>query len=336
MAKKPETYDEQILKEFEESQKGINNEDVKKITKSEDLGQVKFTGTKEVLDNDPNIQRINASIGYINIPLECLPSQGRYYPDDTRISIRAARVGEIREFSTVDENDMKDIIDKLTYMVSQCVNVYFGNVKGSYKDIITADRIVLILKIRELTFVDGASSIKIPVPSGACKTVGCKPQDTIDFNTASLSFVQPDPLMEKYYDATQKCYNVETKNYGVISLYPPNIGVSTAITDWGVKQQRENKKIDASLVDILQFVIKDWRGLSDKMIFSKLTELAGWSTEKFTLVYRIIEKINVGIEFNVKAQCASCGGEIEVPITFPDGYKSLFVPTISDIGDELL
>ena len=72
------------------------------------------------------------------------------------------------------------------------------------------------------------------------------------------------------------------------------------------------------------------------MIFAKLTELSGWSAEKFTLVYRLIEKINVGIEFDVTTTCETCGGEIKVPITFPDGYKSLFIPTVSDFGDELL
>ena len=106
--------------------------------------------------------------------------------------------------------------------------------------------------------------------------------------------------------------------------------------DWIVEEQKEKHKVDASLAEILQFVIKDWRGLSEKAIFSKLTELSGWSTEKFSLVYRLIEKVNVGVEFNIKTQCQSCGGDLEIPITFPDGYKSLFVPTISDIGDELL
>ena len=53
-------------------------------------------------------------------------------------------------------------------------------------------------------------------------------------------------------------------------------------------------------------------------------------------MYRLIEKINIGIEFELKDKCETCGGEITVPITFPDGYKSLFVPTVSDFGDELL
>ena len=324
--KNEETYEEQVLKEFEQSQSTV---------KSSDLGRVDLTRGVDI-DSDPNIQRINNSLGFHNVPLDALPSKGKFYPDNTKISIRAAKVGEIREFSTIDERDVKDVTDKLTYIISQCVKVYYGSIPGSYKDIIAADRIVLILKIRELTFLEGGSSIKVPVPSGACKTVGCKPQETIDFNTNSLTFMEPEPIIEKYYDSVAKCYNVETKKFGVITLYPPTVGVSTAITDWVVKQQRENKKIDASLAEILQFVIKDWKGLSEKMIFSKLTELSGWSTEKFTLVYRLIEKVNIGIEFDVTTTCASCGGEIKVPITFPDGYKSLFVPTISDIGDELL
>lgn len=329
---KEESYEDQVRKEFEQTQ---GTSATSNVVKSQDLGRVDLNKGVDIND-DPDIQRINKSIGYLNVPLEDLPSGGRYYPDNTKISIRAAKVGEIREFSTIDERDVKDVTDKMTYILSQCVKVYYGNVPGSYKDIITADRIVLILKIRELTFVDGASSIKIPVPSGACSTVGCKPQETIDFNTGSLTFTKPDPMLEKYYDQVEKCYNISTKNFGTIKLYPPSVGVSTAITDWVVKQQRENKKIESSLAEILQYVVKDWKGLSEKMIFNEISKLTGWSTEKFTLVYRLIEKLNVGIEFDVTTTCTTCGGEIKVPITFPDGYKSLFVPTISDIGDELL
>lgn len=328
--KQEESYEDQVLKEFERSQGQTGGDKVVR-----NIGKVDLTNHHSIND-EPEIKRINESISYHNIPLNLLPSKGKYYPEDTKISIRAAKVGEIREFSTIDEKDVKDVTDKMTYILSQCTKVFYGNTPGSYKDIIAADRIVLILKIRELTFTEGSTSIKIPVPSGACKTVGCHPQEHIDFNTSVLKCTEPDELMEKYYDPARRCYNVETKKFGTITLYPPNVGVSTAITDWVVKQQKENRKIEASLAEILQFMIKDWRGLTDKAIFAKLTELSGWTTEKFTLVYRLVEKINVGVEFEITTYCESCGGEIKVPIQFPDGYKSLFVPTISDIGDQLL
>ena len=105
---------------------------------------------------------------------------------------------------------------------------------------------------------------------------------------------------------------------------------------WIREQQLENKKIDAALADILPYVIKDWRSFSSKQVFAKITELAGWSTEKFALVLRLKDEINVGIEFDITETCSSCGGELKIPVTFPDGFRSLFVPTISDLGDELL
>ena len=330
MSKKTDNYDDLVLREFEETQSPQETTDT--VT---DLGKVNINNTLN-LENDPELKRITDAMGYINIPLDCLPSQGRFYPENTRISIRAARVGEIREFSIIDEEDPKDIRDKMTYIVSQCTRVYFGAIPGHYKDLLEDDRIVLVLKIRELTFIDGQSSIKIPVPEGACSTIGCHPQETVDFNSSKLKFRKPSEKLERYYDPIARCYNVQTKKYGVITLYPPTIGVTTVIADWIRKQQAENKKLDVALIDILPCLIKDWRGLTDKQVFAKITELAGWTAEKFSLVLRLKEEINVGIEFEITEVCAQCGGELKIPVTFPDGFRSLFVPTISDFGDELL
>lgn len=326
MSKNVDNYEEQVLKEFESTQEPEKKETV------QNLGKVKVEEKIE----DPDIERIKSTMNYINIPLESLPSGGIFYPENTRISIRAARVGEIREFSIINEEDPKDIRDKMTYIVSQCTKVYYGNTLGNYKDLLEDDRIVLVLKIRELTFIDGQSSIKIPVPENACKTPGCKPQKTVDFSSDKLEFLKPSEKLEKYYDPAERCYSIQTKHFGTIKLYPPTIGVTTVIANWIREQQMENRDIDAALADILPYTIKDWRGFTEKQVFSKLTELAGWSTEKFALVLRLKDEINVGIEFEITETCDSCGGEIRIPVTFPDGFRSLFVPTISDLGDELL
>ena len=327
-----ESYEDQVLREFEESQ-AQTKEEPKTIT---NLGNIRDNKEEDDRYLDEEILRVGRMRDFHNIPLDCLPSLGRFYPDNTRISIRAARVDEIREFSAIDENDIKDVTDKLTYMVSQCVKVYYGNIPGSYRDLLTADRIVLILKIREITFLDGMSSIKLPVPANACETYGCKPQENVIFNSTKLNFTTPPQEIEKYYDSVNKCYHIRTKSHGEVKLFPPTIGVTSIMTNWIVEQAREEKKIDAALTEILQYLIGDWRRLNSKSIFDILGELSTWSTEKFALVYRLIEKINIGIEFELKDRCETCGGEITVPISFPDGYKSLFVPTISDFGDELL
>ena len=329
MGKTTDNYEEQVRKEFESTQEPTETPKQETV---KNLGRVELDKTID----DPELERIKGSMDYVNIPLDTLPSGGRFYPEETRISIRAARVGEIREFSIINEEDPKDIRDKMTYIVSQCTKVYYGNTLGHYKDLLEDDRIVLVLKIRELTFTDGKSSIKIPVPEGACKTPGCHPQETVDFDSSKLEFLKPSEKLEKYYDPIERCYNIQTKRFGTIRLYPPTIGVTSIIADWIREQQRDNKKIDAALADILPYVIKDWRTFSEKQVFTKITELAGWSTEKFSLVLRLKDEISVGIEFEIKETCAQCGGELVIPVTFPEGFRSLFVPTISDLGDELL
>jgi len=328
MSKNVDNYEEQVLKEFESTQ----GEVTEKNETVQNLGKVKLDDKIE----DPEIERIKSTMDYINIPLDTLPSGGRFYPENTRILIRAARVGEIREFSIINEEDPKDIRDKMTYIVSQCTKIYYGNSIGHYKDILEDDRIVLVFKIRELTFIDGQSSIKIPVPEGACKTPGCKPQESVFFDSSKLEFLKPNEKIEKYYSQDEKCYNIQTKRFGTIKLYPPTIGVTSVIADWIREQQMENRKIDAALADILPYMIKDWRTFTGNQVFSKITELAGWPTEKFALVLRLKDEINVGIEYEIKDTCAQCGGELTIPVTFPDGFRSLFVPTISDLGDELL
>ena len=211
-----ESYEDQVLKEFEETQGTQEKKEPKIITDLGNINDNKRNEDDRFLDEE--LSRVGRLRDYHNIPLDCLPSLGRFYPDNTQISIRAARVDEIREFSAIDENDIKDVTDKLTYMVSQCVKVYYGNVPGSYRDLLSADRIVLILKIREITFLDGMSSIKLPVPANACETIGCKPQDNIIFNSTKLSFTTPSPELEKYYDSVNKCYNVITPNDFVLTL----------------------------------------------------------------------------------------------------------------------
>ena len=79
MSKIEESYEEQVRKEFESTQP---KEEVKETVAS-DLGKVNVNQTYE----DPEINRIKSSMDYINIPLENLPSQGRFYPEQESLSV---------------------------------------------------------------------------------------------------------------------------------------------------------------------------------------------------------------------------------------------------------
>jgi len=319
-----------------------------------DLGKVKNpTGranniSREELENDPEIQRMQSLVNFVRIPLENFPSQGRFYSDDFSVYIRSARVGEIREYSMMDESNPNDIIDKMNFMLASCTKISFGNMPGSYKDILDHDRFYLIKRIQELTFKNGETAINIPVPDGACKTPGCRPQTEVKLTSDMIERAEHDAQLEQYYDEANKCYSIRTKHYGIIQMAPPTIGVTTIVRDWAVNRAQNQKHWDQSLVQMIPFFRRDWRQFKDKDVFDMATEFEQWDIEKYTLIYRLIEKMNtsVGMSPNIHVRCESCGGDIEIPVMFQSvsddgrevlgGFKSLFIPSISDRLTELL
>jgi hypothetical protein len=326
-------YEDDVKKEFE-SIEGIANVETKeeKITS---LGKVDMTrGSGITSPDDPEIKRIQELTGHIRLNLSLLPSGGRFYREDFEIHIRAARVNEIRDFSTIDEENIKDVDDKLNSILVSCTKIMYGSQRGSYRDILEEDRIYVILSIRELTFKNGEAKIMMPVGKKKCSVASCKPQENVELKTENLQFNHVDELVEKYYDSVNRCYTIPTKNYGELTIAPPTIGVMRAITDYIRKREEENKSWDKSSLAILPYVQREWRGFNEREIFSTMTAFQGWDTGKYSLVYRLIEKMKIGIKPEFIYKCQSCEGEVTVPLSFPGGIKSLFI--IQDISSELL
>lgn len=332
------SHEDNIKKEFEAAE-GIVDTTAEVKTNEEGkitgLGKVDTTrGSGITSVDDPEIQRIQSLTGYVKLDLANFPSGGQFYREDFEIHIRAARVGEIREFSTLDEENILDVDEKLNSLLVGCTKIMYGNQRGSYRDVLEEDRIYLILSIRELTFKDGENKLMMPVGKKNCKTGSCKAQDSMELRTGNLQFNEQDELIEKYYDFENKCFTVPTKNHGELTIAPPTIGVMRAITDWIRKREQEGKTWDKSSLSILPYIQREWRGFNDKEIFSAITAFQGWDASKFSIVYRLVEKAKIGVKPEFNYPCESCGEEVAVPLTFPGGIKALFI--IQDISSELL
>jgi hypothetical protein len=326
-------YEDDIKKEFEESETVTDYTET--VNTIKDLGKVDMTRSSGITSpDDPEIRRIQDLAGHIPLNLNLLPSGGRFYREDFQIHIRASRVNEIRDFSTVDEENLKDVDDKLNSILVSCIKIMYGSQKGSYRDILEEDRIYIILAIRELTFKNGEAKIMMPVGKNKCSTPSCKSQESVELRTETLQFNNVEELVDKYYDHSNRCYSITTKNYGELILAPPTIGVMRAITDYVRKREEDNKSWDKSSLAILPYIQREWRGFNDKEIFSAMTAFQGWDTGKYSLIYRLIEKMKIGIKPEFVYPCQSCGGEVAVPLSFPGGIKSLFI--VQDISSELL
>lgn len=328
-------HEENIKKEFAAAE-GIAVEatETPKETVKE-LGKVDVNRQMDkITSDDVEIKRLNALVGYTKLDLTTFPSKGKFYRDDFEIHIRPARVAEIRAFSTIDENNLKEVDDGLNNIVLSCSKVQYGNQRGSYKDVLEEDRIYLILSIRELTFKTGEQTLMMPVGKKSCKTNNCKAQESVELRTNNLQFNTIVDSIEKYYDDADRCYSITTKNYGMIKLAPPTIGVMRAITDYIRTREEKNQSWDKSTLAILPYLQREWRGWQEKDIFSLITSFQGWDATKYTIVYRLAEDLKIGVKPEMGFPCQSCGEEVTVPLTFPGGIKAMFI--IPDISAELL
>lgn len=275
-------------------------------------------------------------IGWKNLPVELLPSGGLFYPEGTKIAIRAADVKEIRHFSTIDEDDRLDIEEKLGYVIDRCLRMDFlGEGVVSFKDLVQEDRFFAVMAIRDLTFISGENSI-ILIPKTKCDNKAeCPFSNGLELRTGALRSYTLDPKILSYYNPTTRSFTFDVKKIGkTIEMTVPTIGINGAISDFIIYCSGKNITIDEGFLKIAPFILKEWRGLNSEKILMRMREADYWTKEEYSLYFGLSEKIKIGTEIDVKQVCPVCGKEVTADIAFPSGLRSLFV--ISDIFGELL
>lgn len=275
--------------------------------------------------------------GWKNLPLTILPSKGMFYPDKTKVAIRAAEVREIRHFSTIDEDDQLDIEEKLSYILDRCFRMDFpGEGVVSYKDLKQEDRFFIIMAIRDLTFVRGENSIVLK-PKKKCKeTPDCPFTEGLELRTGVLNSYTIDRDIMKYYNPETRSFIFTVKRTGkTVEMTVPSIGVTQAISEFVRNEYSRNNSIDEGFIQIAPFIFNEWRDLTPDKIKVKLRESDFWTKEEYSLYFGLSEKIKIGTTLEAKQKCPVCGEEeVTADITFPGGIRSLFL--ISNIFGELL
>lgn len=292
------------------------------------LGKASF-----VNDRAPNsIQSMESP--WKKLPLANLPSESFGYPPGTEISIRSAEVGEIRHFSTIDENDPIDIDDKINHIVSKCCNVKWRDGVLNYMDIYQEDRFYIFMAIRDLTFVKGENRIFIPVKK-ECKNDDCPIPNEIELTSHILSNFKLDPSIKKYYDNENGCFQLTPKNGDPsIQLFIPTIGVSTKIRKILREKSEAGKKYDQVFASVSPYIIPNWRDLNEKSYDDYESASKNWTYTQFVLADSIAKQITFATKNNLLVKCSKCSAEVTAPIRFRGGIRSLYI--ISDIFGQLL
>jgi hypothetical protein len=214
---------------------------------------------------------------YEEIELRDLPL-GDFYQTGTKIYFRDLTVKEIEHFSTLSDDNLMDVKEKLNDILNDAIIYKNPNgVYGSYLDIKEGDRPFIIYMIREKTFPPNKG--KLPKVDVKIKNPQNLEEDiivTIPVIRANIDIYRNEEIMN-YYDGSKKSIVIETtlKNDAFI-ISPPTIGLKRCFDAYLKIKYDRNEKINSSFYKIVPFLYPDKTYIS----YNDLINLEKWFEEE--------------------------------------------------------
>jgi hypothetical protein len=286
------------------------------------LGKAQRFQEKDAFDEDS----IAGDIGWKNVPIEYLPSQGIFYTPGTQVAIRAATAAEIRHWSTIDENDLLGVDDMLNFIIEKCCRIKVPGKPGTYKDLREIDRFYLIFAIRDYTFKNGENKmyVNVSMDDGHNEQVEVT-KDIIDYFT-------PNEKLMEFYNREEMCFHINMKNGESFKLYLPTLGSMGFIKNYIKQKQQQNANFDKAFIKYAPFLFNDWKTITQAAYDKAVQDSYGWSVQKISVMDKIVELLSSSINPQIRYNTGA--GEGTAPLNFQGGVKSLFL--ISDIFGELV
>ncbi len=308
-------------------QQGENATEAETVIVEETYTKPALGRAQKFIDYENEDDVLAAEIGWKNMPMESLPSQGMFYTAGTQVAIRAATVSEIRHWSTIDDNDLLALDDMLNFIMEKCVRIKVPGKPGTFKDLKEIDRFYLIFAVRDYTFKNGENRLFVSVSDedGA--------NQKIEVTKDSLDYFNPDEVLMKYYNAEDQCFNIQMKNGENFKIFLPSLGVMTFIKNYIKQKQQAGQSFDKTFIKYAPFAFGDWKLLNQNSYDKAVQDSFSWTIQKISVMDKLVEMLSDSINPGIRYQ-TSGGGEGKAPLNFQGGVKSIFL--ISDIFGELV
>ena len=333
-----ETNFEEAVGKFVKSTEGVQDAptDEKKSPKAERKETVadKFAReAREIAANRPSLKEeqqmrvdeIRAEqraigMGFMEIPLKDLPSAGIFYPEGTRVHVRAASGGDIRHWSMIDETSLLAIDDAINYILERCVTISFPGKTASWKDLVEIDRVYLLLACRDFTFTEGKNELKIAISE----------TEDITVKKDNITFIDLPDGIYKYYNEEKRCFVFDRADGKTkLNIYMPTVGISQWIRNYVERKNALQEKYDEDFIQVAPMLIEDWRKLNDKAYADFIYDSMSWTTRDWS----IISKIKTTMQKAVTPKLVYLdenGAEKEVPLNFRGGIKREFTVDLDE------
>jgi hypothetical protein len=311
---------EEKLKEFAERMEGSKNE-----TQISRVGaQIQDTSNvQKPWEKTPEQIQFSNQLGWQQLKIKDLPTQGLFYPEETEILIRAATAGEIRHWSTLTEDNLSALDDMLNYIIERCAKIKFPTIHSSWKDIKEVDRFYVLLAIRELTFVNGENKLQVKTSETS----------KIDVTKDMIDYINFDERLMRSYSAEERKIVLNFKSGKRLKVTIPSVGITNWLKLYINRKRQMNEVIDEDFISFAPFVLLDWRGLNDDTYSKIILDSHNWSAAEISMLTEIRKIFMDTIDPVVRYRDEE-GGERTVPLSFQGGIKSIFL--ISDPFGELV
>lgn len=292
--------------------------DEEEASKSAFLNRSKFT---------PETDSYSIREGWIPIDRESLGIRDRFYPADWQFRVKPATVEAIKNWSSIDEENIAVTNNVFNEIMKSCVSIETPTGRLSWGKINSWDRFWFILKVREYTFSKGEAALDYEEDCPECGA-------TLKFelNSDGLVYEFPDEeVIEKHWQRDRKVWEIDPKEYGidapVVTLYTPTLEKDEAILQWAYAQAQLNKQISEPFMRFLPWLIS--KSSKDPQVFEKFVKEANkvfksWDTDMFTFMDEVLRNITINPSEQLKQTCYNCGEEVRTTVRFPNGIKHIF------------
>lgn len=266
---------------------------------------------------------IRETPGNKSVSPSLLPSKGIFYPKDLLITISPLKVKHIRHFSTIDETDEIDVSSKLNFVINSSVEVQTSTPGFSALSLLEIDRLYLLFLVRNITFIEFPSIIKL---ESTCKE--CSQVDMVDVRAERLGAIKEGALDEYISMYSKDSRSIEFKiSDETVNMYLPSMeNMDTSrkiILERGVSLENQDKFM-------LCFLVPPYVKLSEKDFETFDLEIENWTPDKYSLVRSFVNTVNSSYAIDVYYKCSDCGAGVATPLRFHRGIKELFIPEFSN------
>jgi len=146
-----------------------------------------------------------------------LPSQGLFYKDDFKITIKKVDVKEITEYENgYDREDLSIVLGKLKSVVEKNIVLSEGY---SFNHIKSIDVIFIFLEIVRLT---KSKPVQLEYFNDEIGLI-----DKIDFDEKTFNYCYLDEDIMKSWDSKERCFNINGYKFTL-----PSIGIENSLTNF--------------------------------------------------------------------------------------------------------